>query len=175
MIKMFFKLRPTYIIEHVTAINFEDLIADGIKGLIFDLDNTIMKPKTGKLSDDIRQWLEKAKETFKIVVVSNNPHKNYIENVEKELGIPIYYRAKKPRRGVTLKAIKDMKLLPSEVAMIGDRTLTDIFVGQRIGLVTILVDPLMKYQESAFIRFCRKFERLFIHPAKKIFSNNNRG
>ncbi len=170
---MFLKLKPTYITDHVTSINFEDLIQEGIKGLIFDLDNTIMKPRTGKLTEDIREWLNQAKEHFLLAVVSNNPHKDYMEEVEKEVGIPVYYRAKKPRRGATLKAIKDMKLLPSEVAMVGDRTLTDIFVGQRIGLVTILVDPLMKYQEPAFIRLCRKFERLFIHPAKKVFSKNN--
>jgi len=171
---MFLKLKPTYITGHVTDINFEDLISEGIKGLIFDLDNTIMKPKTGKISEDIRQWLEKTQECFKIAVVSNNPHKSYIEKVKIELGIPVYYHAKKPRRGTTLQALKEMKLLPSEVAMVGDRTLTDIMVGQRLGMITILVDPLMKHQESCLIRFCRKLERLFICPAKKVFSNNNR-
>ena len=125
---MFLKLKPTYITDHVTSINFEDLIQEGIKGLIFDLDNTIMKRITGKLTEDIREWLNQAKEHFLLAVVSNNPHKDYMEEVEKEVGIPVYYRAKNPRRGATLKAIKDMKLLPNQMKRWLTRTV--MFPGQ---------------------------------------------
>jgi len=66
-------------------------------------------------------------------------------------------------------ALKDLDLLPSQVAMVGDRPLTDIWVGQRLGLITILVDPLMKHEEAAIVQFLRKLERIFIRPAKKLF------
>ncbi|MCK7484503.1 MAG: hypothetical protein MZU97_02350 [Bacillus subtilis] len=42
-------LKPTYIVEHVTDINLDDLKADGIKGLLFDLDNTLMRPAYGHI------------------------------------------------------------------------------------------------------------------------------
>ncbi len=41
-----------------------------------------------------------------------------------------------------------MELIPSQVVIVGDRPLTDILVGQRLGMITILVDPIMKQKEQ---------------------------
>ena len=55
--------------------------------------------------------------------------------------------------------------------MVGDRPLTDIWVGQRLGIVTILVDPIMKHKEAKIIKLLRKIERLFVSSPKKSFSD----
>lgn len=167
---MKFRLTPTYVVDHVTDINLQDLKDEGIKGLIFDLDNTLMAPKTGKLTEDVHQWLAAAKQDFKIAVVSNNPHEKYLELAYQEIGCPVYGKAKKPRRNITLKALKEMALLPSEVAFIGDRPLTDIWVGQRLKMFTVLVDPIIKHEEIEIVKFLRKMERIFIESPKKIFT-----
>jgi HAD superfamily phosphatase (TIGR01668 family) len=164
------RLKPTYIVERVTDINLEDLKADGVKGLIFDLDNTIMAPKAGALSDDISNWLELVKKDFKISVVSNNPHQKYLEKACEILGCPVYGKAKKPRTGVASIALKEMDLLPNEVCMIGDRPLTDIWVGQRLGLITILVDPLIKHEEIILYKILRRLERIVIESPRKFFT-----
>lgn len=164
-----FRLKPTYIVEHVTDINLDDLKDEGIKGLIFDLDNTIMAPKTGEFTEDIMDWLNIVRNDFKIAIVSNNPHEEYIENASKVACCPAYSKAGKPRTGVAAKALKDLNLLPHQVAMVGDRPLTDVWMGQRLGLITILVDPLIKYQEIPIVKLLRKLERIFIQPAGKSF------
>ncbi len=165
------RLKPTYIIEKVTDMNLEELKADGISSLFFDLDNTLMPPKSGKLQDDIAQWLEVVKQNFQVVVLSNNPHYDYMEKVAEELCCPVYAKAHKPNTAIALKALKENNILPQETAMIGDRPLTDIWVGQRLKLVTILVDPLMKHHESQIVKCLRRLERLTVTSAQRSFSS----
>lgn len=159
---MFFKLKADYVLRHVFDINIEELKEKGIKGLIFDLDNTIMAPRTGSLTEDMEKWLLKIQQDFKIAVVSNNSKDNYIENAAKVIGCPVYGKAKKPNVKIINKTLKQMDLKPNQVAVVGDRPLTDIWVGKRLGSITILVDPLMKDKESDFVKFLRKIERSFM-------------
>ncbi len=168
------RLKPTYIAEHVTDINLEDLKKENIKGLIFDLDNTLMPPKSGEFPQDIEHWLELVKNDFKIAILSNNPHKDYVKKAGEIAGCIAYEKAEKPRRKAALQALKDLDLLPEQVVMIGDRPLTDILVGQRLGLITILVDPLIKHEEIQFVKFLRKLERIFISSPKNKFNEINK-
>lgn len=163
-------LRPTYVVEHVTDINLDDLKAEGICGLMFDLDNTLMAPHSGQLTADIATWLSIVKESFQVVILSNNPRDFYIEKAAQEIGCVAYGRAKKPQIKTASKALKEMKLLPCQVAMIGDRPLTDILVGQKMKFTTILVEPLVKRQKISFVRFLRKIEKLLLSPPKKNFT-----
>lgn len=164
------KLKPTYVVERVTDINLDDLKAENVLGLIFDLDNTLMHPKTSYLPDDIKEWLDTIKNDFKIAILSNNPYTNYVKEAGERVGCVAYERAGKPRRKAALKALKDLDLLPAQVAIIGDRPLTDIWLGQRLGMVSILVDPLLKHEEMWIIKFLRKLERSFITTSRKTFT-----
>jgi uncharacterized protein len=159
---MIFKLKTDYLLENVTQINANELKEKGVKGLIFDLDNTLMAPHSGVLTKEIADWLNIVKEEFKIAIVSNNRRQNYIEQAAKVVGCPVEGRAKKPGRKIMQKAIEQLGLKPSEVAIIGDRPLTDIWVGKRLGAVTILVEPLIKEQENWFVKLLRKLERTFV-------------
>lgn len=163
-------LKPTYVVEHVTDINLEDLKASGIKGLVFDLDNTLMEPNAGQLTNDIAQWISTVKESFKIAVLSNNPHECYIKKASEEIGCPAYAKAGKPNINTAVKVLSEIELEAKEVAMVGDRPLTDIWVGQKLNLTTILVDPLIKHREMLIVKFLRRLERLFIGKPQKTFS-----
>lgn len=166
-----FRLKPSYIVDRVTDINLQDLKDDNIKGLIFDLDNTLMPPKSCDLPEDIAEWIEKAKIDFKIAILSNNPDKVYVQEAGEKIGCIAFDRANKPRRKSAVAALKKLELIPSQVVMIGDRPLTDIWVGQRLGLVTILVDPIMKSKEVGVIKLLRKLERIFVSAPAKTFSD----
>ncbi len=168
---MRFRLKPTYIVERVTDINIEDLKAENIKGIMFDLDNTLMHPKTYFYPEDVSTWIEKIKSDFKIVILSNNHDKSSVEKAGETVGCPAFEEAKKPSIKVALKALKEMELLPSEVVMVGDRPLTDIWVGERLGFTTILVDPLRKKDEHPFIKCLRRLERVSVTVPHKIFSH----
>jgi HAD superfamily phosphatase (TIGR01668 family) len=156
-------VKPSLIIADITGIDLAALKASGIRGFIFDLDNTIMAPHTGVLEERIESWLAILQaEGFKCLVLSNNKEAEYCQVAEKVLNIPVISHAAKPRRAKFRQALDMLGLLPIEVAMVGDRPLTDIWVGQRMGAYTILVDPLIKHSEKPYIKVLRRLERLFV-------------
>lgn len=160
-------VRPDLFVEDITTLDLAALKSRGIKGFIFDLDNTIMAPHTGLLEDRIAAWLDTLRaEGFKLIVLSNNKRPEYVHNAQSVLQIPCIGNARKPRRGTFYQALEMMGLEAHEVAMVGDRPLTDIWVGNRIGSYTILVDPLIKHQETPLIKFLRGLERLFVQGGK---------
>jgi len=163
------RLKPTYVVERVTNINLEELSKDGIKGLIFDLDNTLMPPKNCNMPEDIKLWIENAKKDFKIAVLSNNPNCSYVKEAGEKIGCIAFSKAAKPGIKAASEALRQLGLTNKEVVMVGDRPLTDIWVGERLHIITILVDPIMKHQEPKPIKFLRKLERLFVLPPKKYF------
>lgn len=162
-------VKPTRIIEQLTDLDLNELWQEGLRGFIFDLDNTIMRPGTGSLDDHVAEWLKQIEAMgFKSIVVSNNPIRVYTQEAEKLLNIPVIGNAGKPRRKHLYRALEILQLEAHQVAVVGDRPLTDIWGGQRLGSQTILVDPLNKHREHSIVKFLRWLERLCIHPSCQI-------
>jgi HAD superfamily phosphatase (TIGR01668 family) len=156
-------LRPTYLINgDVTDIDLKLLERDGVRGLIFDLDSTLMAPHSGKLTPQVAEWLIYARDNFKIAIVSNNGRAHYIEEVKELLKMPAIGKAAKPRRWAFFSVLKDFGLEAHEVAVIGDRPLTDVLGGQRAGMKTVLVWPLKTMREPGWVTMMRKLERIVI-------------
>ena len=154
-------LNPSYIFSDVSKISPEHLHRIGVKGIIFDLDNTLVPPHTQQLQAYVAKWLGEIKEAgFPFLVVSNNHNKQYLKEAEYLLNVPVLGPAKKPSTRYIKQAIEWLKLAPEEVVVIGDRPLTDLWSGQRAGCKTILVDPLMRANEHGFTHLLRTLERL---------------
>jgi uncharacterized protein len=162
-------VKPTLIVEDITTIDLNWLWAKNIRGFIFDLDNTIMAPHAGSLETHIKDWLAQVHEMgFRSVVVSNNKRAQYIKEAEVVLGFPAIANAGKPRRKFLRKALEMLELKAEQVVVVGDRPLTDIWGGQRLGAHTILVDPLTKLSEHRVIKVLRRLERLFVCDAGRL-------
>ena len=87
---MFPFLKPTLIYEgDVTKIYLEDLKKLGVEGLILDLDNTIMAPKSARLDLPVKSWLETMKKNFNIVILTNNKKAFYLEAVRRVVDLPV--------------------------------------------------------------------------------------
>lgn len=156
-------LRSTYVIDgDVTDIDLDQLQKDGVKGLIFDLDSTLVAPHAGKLTDDVSVWLKQARDNFQVAVVSNNKRDAYIQEVGILLDMHCVGWAAKPSTKAFLDVLARFQLAPHEVAVIGDRPLTDVWGGLRAGMKTILVMPLKSMNEPEWIRVFRRLERWFI-------------
>ncbi len=156
-------LRPTYLIEgDVTDIDLDRLERDGVRGLIFDLDSTLVAPRAGSLTEEVTAWLNAARARFKVAVVSNNKKDHYIKQVQAVLDMHCIGCAAKPSIKAFLEVQEIFQLAPHEVAVIGDRPLTDVWGGHRAGMKTVLVMPLKSMNEPEWIRMFRKLERVFI-------------
>ncbi len=152
-------MKPDKNLKSIYDIDFDELKSIGIKALLFDLDSTIMASKSGAYTPKTKKWLEKAKENFFIAVVSNNPNKNYIEKVRQISDFPMLFEAKKPKTERTLEFLKEHKIDVKTCALVGDRPLTDILCGKRLGCMTIMVDSITADTEPKLTRFVRKLER----------------
>lgn len=165
-----FNLKPTYIIDTIRDINTQDLKNEGIKAIIFDLDNTLMAPYTGRFTEEVIMWINAVRKEFKIAILSNNTHSGYIKNIKSEIDFPIYGRAIKPMKKTALKLIEELNVQPSECAMVGDNALTDVFLGLRLNMLTILVSPLVKYQESWIAQALQRMGKVIVKSARKTFN-----
>ncbi len=158
-------LKADFVLQNVLQIDLEEMRKKGVKGFIFDLDNTLMAPNTGVFTEEIKAWLDELMKEFKVAIVSNNPIPSYEKKVREVVDMPIYFKAGKPSRKFVREALKELGISPLEAAMVGDRPLTDIWVGQRLKMITVLVDPLRKKQEHQVIKFLRSLERSFVRNA----------
>jgi uncharacterized protein len=115
----------------------------GLKGLVLDVDETIVPRTIKQLSDQVLPWIEAAKGvTPQIWLVSNNPSISRIERIGKILDTPFIARAGKPSRQHLRRAVEAMGLPAEQVGMVGDRLFTDVLAGNRLGMFTVLVQPM---------------------------------
>ncbi len=113
----------------------------GLRGLILDVDNTLIGDDESEVSEEIRLWVELMRQQYPIWLASNNFSDRRIQKVAESLNLPYRSRAGKPSRRVVRQVLEAIQLPPSQVAMVGDRLFTDTIVGNRLGLFTILVQP----------------------------------
>lgn len=159
-------VRPSLVVNgDVTAIDLDALWQQGIRGFIFDLDNTVMAPHTGILWDSVTQWLSQLNACgFKSVILTNNKRADYCEKAGAVLNMPVIHTAAKPSQRQFRRAVALLELSVADIAVVGDRPLTDILGGQRLGAYTILVNPLTAQTEKPIIKLLRRLERSLITP-----------
>lgn len=162
MLKIFY---PKKYYAKVQDINLDKYLS--FDGIILDLDNTLTKRGEYILEDDVFNWLKKAKERFKIGIISNNRKKREINKIN-ELGIPIIFNGLKPLPFSFLKILKILNLKKEKTLLIGDQIFTDILGGNILNLYTILVEP--KDKSKDFI--LTKVQRIFEEPILKKIKNS---
>lgn len=155
-------IKPDYNLKQIYDIDLEELKSAGIVALLFDLDSTLMASKSGVYSAEMRTWLDKVRKHFFIAVVSNNKNSVYISKVKAISDFPLLFCAAKPDTKKIAEFIKQYNLTPEKCAIVGDRPLTDILCGKKLGCKTILVDSITADSEKKIVRFVRFLERLSI-------------
>jgi len=156
-------ITATYYIDgDITDLDVERLAGDGVKGLILDLDSTLMAPKAGSITDATSHWLDQARSRFKMIILSNNKRPDYLEGVENLLGIEIIGHAAKPFRQGFTRALERLEMPADAVAVVGDRALTDILGGNLSNMRTVLVMPHKSIVESSWKTCLRNLERSLI-------------
>lgn len=127
--------------KDIFSINYKKLKKQGIKLLVFDLDNTIGKNCEKVCNKKTSDLINKLVNNFQIVVASNNNTKR-VNKFCQTLNCDAFSWCFKPT-SIGIKKIKNKyKISYSKMAIIGDQIVTDIFIGNRLGILTILVDPI---------------------------------
>jgi HAD superfamily phosphatase (TIGR01668 family) len=151
-------LLPDFYFESLKEIEPGMLKELGKKAVLIDLDNTLVPRNQRGVSEEVKTWLRKAqKEGLSLCIVSNN-WEGRVRKVADELGLPLVAPAGKPRKKAFLKALSILKVDAFKAAVVGDQIFTDVFGGNRLGLLTVLVKPLSG-RELVHTRFLRLLER----------------
>ncbi len=121
------------------------MLSKKVKALILDVDGTLTSGKKPILSDDIKNWVINSNKFFYTYLFSNNPSRSRIKQIADQLDLEFTHSGGKPSKKKLKKVIDAIPYSSNEIAIIGDRIFTDILVGNRLGLYTILVDSVDYY------------------------------
>lgn len=153
---------PHRLVPTVTEITPDDLRANGVEGVILDLDNTLVRWQKEEMSEEILAWLESLKEAgFQLCILSNSILSRRSERIAERLGCPNVRKARKPSRSGFHRAMEAMGTTPETTAIVGDQMFTDILGGNRSGVYTIMVNPIHPH-EFAYTRFVSRPPERFL-------------
>ena len=162
MISQFY---PDEWVNSTFEIDYEKLYRKGFRGILFDIDNTLVQhdapadSRAGKLLQRLKSL------GFKVCLVSNNKE-NRVKKFARELGIDYVFQANKPSRKGFRRAMKRIGTGIKNTVSIGDQVFTDVFGSNRAGLYSILVKPIAKKEEIQIV-FKRYLERIVLFFYKK--------
>ena len=155
-------LKPDYNLISLDEISVDELIKQGVKAVIFDLDSTVMASKSGTFEQNVLKFFDELSQNFCVAILSNNKNKNYIAKAQSQCKIDVIGHANKPNPKTLLQYLSSKNIEPQHAVMVGDRPLTDILAGCLAGTKTILVDSITRTTEPKLTRLVRFLERLTI-------------
>ena len=133
---------PKGYFNKVSEISLEYLKENNIKGLILDVDNTLIDYYRN-MSEETVEWANHLKENgIKMCILSNSEKKEKVKVVAEKLGLGYTYFGMKPLKKGFKKAQKMLGLEVDEISVIGDQIFTDILGANRMKMHSILVDPI---------------------------------
>jgi len=157
---------PSQFVKSVFQITPQELKEKGIKGIITDLDNTLVEWDRPDATPQLIEWFAGMQQAgIQVTIVSNN-NELRVKSFADPMQIPFIYKARKPFRKAFLSGLRLMGLKSNEVVVIGDQLLTDVLGGNRLKLHTILVIPVAK-SDGFFTRFNRLVERRIFSYLKR--------
>lgn len=162
---MFNKFFPDDYVASTYMIPFEKLYEEGYRGLIFDIDNTLV-PHGAPADDRAKKLFAKLKETgFHCCLISNNQEPR-VKMFNEEIKVDYICNAHKPSTKNYVKAMQIMGTDTSETIFVGDQLFTDVWGAKRAGIRNILVKPIHPKEEIQIV-LKRYLERIVLHFYQK--------
>jgi hypothetical protein len=163
MAKLIKIITPDVYLESIYLIDIEKLQQKkNIKGIIVDLDNTLVPWGSNYLDKKIVSWIKQVKQSGTKICIVSNTTANHLSDMSNLLDIPFYSSRFKPMKRPFQKAMKMMNTINRETVVIGDQIFTDVLGGNRLNLLTILVCPLGQNESFGTAVVNRSLERFIL-------------
>ena len=147
MIQQFY---PDEWLDSAYVIDYEKLYKEGYRGLIFDIDNTLV-PHDEPVDEAARVFVKRLKELgFGICLISNNDEER-VRTFADPLGVAYVYKAWKPKREGYERGMEILGTDRSNTLFVGDQIFTDVWGARRAGIFSILLDPINPKEEIQII------------------------
>lgn len=167
---MFSKFYPALMAESSYDIDYESLYKQGYRGLIYDIDNTLVEHGVDANEQVIALFRRLNEIGFRICLLSNNkaPRVRRFYRGVSIKGVHLHYifNAHKPSRKNYRKAMLLMKTTKKNTLFIGDQLFTDVYGANRAGIRSFLVKPISKREEIQIV-LKRPLEKLVLFFYRK--------
>lgn len=165
---MFKKFYPKKTFDSTYSINFEKLYAKGIRGLIFDIDNTLVMHDANADERSIKLMNRLKSIGFKVCLLSNNDRER-VERFNKDVDVLYIHKAHKPSATGYRKAMELMGTDTGTTVFIGDQLFTDVYGANRAGIASFLVKPIDPKEEIQIVlkRYLEKIVLYFYRRSLK--------
>ena len=162
---MFRTFYPDDYVASTYVIKFEELYQKGYKGLIFDIDNTLV-PHGFPADERAIQLFERLRRIgFDTCLISNNQEPR-VRPFAEQVNSKYVFDAHKPSTKNYKKAMQLMKTDEKTTSFIGDQLFTDVWGAKRTGIKSILVRPIHPKEEIQIV-LKRYLERIVLHFYRK--------
>ena len=154
------RLYPDNEADSAYEIDYEGLFKKGYRGIIFDIDNTLVPH--GAPADDkaVALFEELHNIGYQTLLLSNNKEprvKSFADRVD-----AVYiFKAGKPGKSGYERAMDIMGTYPQNTLFIGDQLFTDVWGAKKAGIITWLVKPIHPKEEIQIV-LKRKLERIVL-------------
>lgn len=157
---MFEKFFPDETVSSTYEIDFESLYEEGFRGILFDIDNTLVEHGMDASSQAVELFSRLKKIGFECCLISNNKKKR-VSSFNEQIGAHMIFDAHKPSRKNYLYAMELMGTDKDNTLFVGDQLFTDIWGAKRSGIRNILVKPISKKEEIQIV-IKRVFEKIIL-------------
>jgi len=163
---MFQRFYPKKDVKTVFELDVDFFSTYYIRGVVFDIDNTLVTHDTPTPPEDIMAYFRTLDRAgIKIAIVSNN-HAPRVDGFCKGLGYPYIARAWKPFKKNLCAIQKELNLNSDEICLVGDQIFTDIYGGNRMGFYSVLVTAVGE-NETKLVALKRVFEKAVLCEYRK--------
>lgn len=156
---------PDRYVASTYVIDFEQLYSEGYRGLIFDIDNTLV-PHGAPADKRAIALFERLKRIgFRCCLISNNQEPR-VKMFNQDIQVDYVFNAHKPSTKNYVKAMEIMGTDRGNSLFIGDQLFTDVWGAKRAGIANILVKPIHPKEEIQIV-LKRYLEKVVLHYYKK--------
>jgi len=152
---------PDHERDSAYKLDFEGLYAKGYRGIIFDVDNTLVPHGAPADRQAIRLFKRLHRIGFETMLLSNNKE-DRVKSFAKQVEAKYIYKAGKPSAGGYLTAMEQMGTVEETTLFVGDQLFTDVWGAKRLGITTYLVKPIHPKEEFQIV-LKRKLEGIVLY------------
>jgi HAD superfamily phosphatase (TIGR01668 family) len=151
---------PAHAVNSLEEVDLEALWARGKRLILLDVDNTLVAWKQENFSQEVIDWLERAKALgFHLCILSNTRRVARLMRIKERLGVDTVRGRFKPSRAMYRLALIKYKCRPEQAIMLGDQMMTDVLGANRAHIEAIWVRQ-MGHHEFGPTKINRFIERL---------------
>ncbi len=162
---MFGIFYPKEYVDSTYEIEFESLYRRGYRGVLFDIDNTLV-PHGAPADERARKLFERLRTIgFQTCLISNNKETR-VKPFAEAVHSPYIYDAHKPAGKNYKKAMEMMGTNEKNSLFVGDQLFTDVWGANCADMHTILVKPIHPKEEIQIV-FKRYLEKIVLWEYKR--------